>query len=173
MSPRTLASVRSEIRRPTKTVELLLDGELVERVERLEHEHAEALRTDEESNAPDRAPAIAVEIDALREQAEESRQTFTFQALPHRAYRRLLTEHPPTVEQIAQAKDNGLEASAFDPDTFAPVLVAATCTDPTGTPEEWAEMWGELSDGQVATLFTTSLATQFQVPDLAPKSVTG
>ncbi|MFJ9612658.1 hypothetical protein [Streptomyces noursei] len=172
-APRTLAQVRKAVRRPTQSVELLLDGELAERVERLERELERARRTDELSNAPDRAPALQAEIDELYEQAEAARQTFTFQALPHRVYQRLRTEHPPTPEQLAQVREKDGDEPAFDPDTFAPALVAAMCTDPAGTADEWAELWDTLSDGHVTTLFTTALAAQFQVPDLAPKATTG
>ncbi|WP_424216024.1 hypothetical protein ACN20G_28160 (plasmid) [Streptomyces sp. BI20] len=172
---RTAADVAARIRRPRKSVPLVLDGEVADAIEQAERQLAYAIELDEESNEPDQAPALRERLRALHEQAEESRQTFVFQGIPSRRYRVLVGQNPPTDAQL----DDARRKAAFlgvdpvmpevDQDGLAAALCAAMAVEPAGTPEEWAALWDELSDGQIAVLYSTALAAQLGVVEVGPK----
>jgi len=61
-------------------------------------------------------------LEAVRAEWESASIVLTFRALPGPLLEELLTAHPPTDAQTQ-------EGAAFNPDTFAPVLIAASCTD--------------------------------------------
>ena len=74
--------------------------------------------------------------------------TVTLTAVGSRAYDNLLAEHPPTKEQ---QKDG----NTYNPDSFAPALIAACMTTPKITEEDAVKIWvsGEWSRGEVTQLF--------------------
>lgn len=74
--------------------------------------------------------------------------TLQLRAVSASAYDRLLAEHPPTKEQ----KEEG---SGYNPDTFAPAIIAAVVADPALSVEEATEIWnGETwSRGELRDLF--------------------
>lgn len=61
--------------------------------------------------------------DAAVDAAQKDSVLLVFEALPRDAFHALLDEHQPTVEQREKGRD-------YNPDTFAPELIAATCVDP-------------------------------------------
>lgn len=72
--------------------------------------------------------------------------TLALTALSAKAYDDLLAAHPPTKEQKA-------EGEGYNPDTFAPAVIAAVVTEPKLTVEQATEIWtgetwnrGELRD---------------------------
>lgn len=69
-----------------------------------------------------RAREAAEECEAVRSELEAASIGLAFRALPGPDLEELITAHPPT---DAQAE----EGAAFNPDTFAPVLIAAACTE--------------------------------------------
>ena len=81
---------------------------------------AEAAPNDEA--LADRVTEAGQALEAVRAEWESASIVLTFRALPGPLLEELLTAHPPT---DAQAN----EGAAFNPDTFAPVLIAASCTD--------------------------------------------
>ena len=105
----------------------------------------------DEANGTETARDVAKRLQELEAQAEDSRVRFVLEAITHRTYQQLRTDHPPTKEQTeAAAKRGGEEEPAFDPDTFAPALVAAQLIEPKpADPEEFAAFWDDLSDGQL------------------------
>lgn len=173
---RSAADVAGLIRRPRQSVELVLDGELADAIDHAEQQLALALVLDEETNEPDQAPLLRERLRDLHDQAEASRQRFTFQGIPSRRYRQLVATYPPTDEQIttarrtADATGEPMRMPEVDNDALAGALCAAMAVEPAGTAEEWAALWEELSDGQIARLYSTALAAQLGVAEIAPKS---
>lgn len=100
--------------------------------------------------ASDEGRAVAqAELDAARAEVEEHTVVYRFCAMGQPAYQALVTEHPPTAEQMADhrrrveeeaAKPLGerepVEAPFANPETFAPALIAASLYDPAMTLEE-------------------------------------
>lgn len=167
----TFADIRSKIQRPRRVVDLVMDAAAAAEIEAMEELLARAVRHDE-ANGADTARDVAVSLQNLEAQAESSRVRFTLEAITHRAYQALRTEHPPTKEQIEKAAARGgREEPAFDPDSFAPALVEAQMADPRPeTAEEFAAFWDELSDGQLARLWGAAIDIQFQTGELGPPS---
>lgn len=170
--PLTFAQMREKIQRPRRVVELVMDSAAAAEIGALEELLDRAQRHDE-ANGTETARDVAKRLQELEAQADASRVQFTLEAITHRAYQQLRAEHPPTKEQIEKAagRGGGDEEPAFDPDGFAPALVAAQLAEPRPeTPEEFAAFWDELSDGQLGQLWGAAIQIQFQTGELGPPS---
>lgn len=167
----TFADVRAKIQRPRRHVDLIMDTAAAAEVDALEALLERAQRHDE-ANGTETAPDVAKRLQEMEAQAEGSRVRFALEAITHRAYQALRAEHPPTKEQIeAAAKRGGTEEPVFDPHSFAPALVEAQLIDPKPeSPDEFAEFWDALSDGQLNKLWEAALLVQFQTGELGPPS---
>lgn len=78
--------------------------------------------------------------------------TFLFRAIGSVEYDRLLTDNPPTKDQIAQG-------ASFNVNTFGPALLARVVADPPMNVSEWAEIWNspDWSGGEIASLYGTAM----------------
>jgi len=76
---------------------------------------------------------------------------FTFTALGSHDLDALQAKHQPTPKQK-------IDGMSWNPDTFAPALVAACLQDPEVSEQEMKEIWesGEWSAGELGTLFNTA-----------------
>ncbi|MFE5368216.1 hypothetical protein [Streptomyces mirabilis] len=169
--PVTFADIRAKIQRPRRIVDMVLDAAAAAELSALEQLLERAQRHDD-VNGTETAPDVAKRLQELEAQAEASRVRFTLEAITHRAYQALRAEHPPTKEEIeAAAARGGTEEPAFDADAFAPALVEAQLIEPRPeTPEEFAAFWADLSDGQLAQLWSAAIQIQFQTGELGPPS---
>jgi hypothetical protein len=167
----TFADIRAKIQRPRHIVELVMNAEAASEIDALEQLLERAQRHDE-ANGTETAPEVARRLQIQETVAEASRVQFVLEAITHRAYQALRAEHPPTKEQIeAAAARGGSEEPAFDADAFAPALVEAQLIDPKpDTPEEFTAFWNDLSDGQLAQLWSAAIQIQFQTGELGPPS---
>jgi len=173
VQPVRLSEVRARVQRPRVVVPMHLDAELAVEIEAAREALNRAIAYDETSNEADTAPTFARHLRELEDAAEDSRVQFVLQAIPHRAYQRLVGEYPPTDEQRKEAVDAGGEVPPFDADAFAPALVAAQLVSPEiDSAEEFRGFWDELSDGQLQQLWQSALAVQLGVTDPGPKSAT-
>lgn len=166
----TFADIRAKIQRPRRIVDMVLDAEAAAEIDALEQLLERAQRHDD-ANGTETAPDVAKRLQQMEAQAEASRVRFTLEAITHRAYQQLRADHPPTKEQVeAAARRGGSEEPAFNPDSFAPALVEAQLTEPAATPEEFAAFWDDISDGQLALLWSAAIQIQFQTGELGPPS---
>jgi hypothetical protein len=155
----SVADLKGRFGRPRATVPLYLDGDAVAQAEGLEKLVAAAREYDETTNEPNTAPAIEKQLVAARKRAERSLTDFELQALSHRRWAAMISEHPPTPEQLADAPVS--DKPEFNVDTLPGELVRAQLLSPNpGTDEQWAEFWDELSDGQMARLWINARALQ-------------
>lgn len=60
--------------------------------------------------------------------------SLSFRGISAHRYDRLISSHPPRKSDKAQGY-------AYNPDTFGPAIVAATCIDPEMTSEDAKEIW--------------------------------
>lgn len=77
-----------------------------------------------------------------------SSASFLFQSIDWREYDALLTANPPTAEQR-------VTGGTYNPDTFAPALLARVCVEPAIDEDGWKQVlatgnWGR---GEVSALF--------------------
>ncbi|WP_333770946.1 hypothetical protein [Streptomyces sp. IBSBF 2435] len=171
--PLRLSEVRARIQRPRTSVPLYLDAELASEIADAAEALERAAAYDETSNEPDTAPALARHLRDLEDAAEASRVLFVLQAISHRAYRRLVGEHPPTEQQRQMMADLGAEPPPYDADALAPQLVRKQLVSPqVDSDEEFEVFWDELNDGQLQQLWQSALAVQLGVTDPGPKSET-
>lgn len=108
-----------------KRVPIYLDDETVERMQLAEQMHS--TMPNEETQA---------ELDAASAALKESTVTMVFRSIGRKAYEKLVSEHPPTDEQIAEAEKDNEPKPAYNIDTFAPALVLKSCVEPKMTEDE-------------------------------------
>lgn len=115
-------------------------------------------------------PTLARRVRALEDTAADSAVTFVFEGLGRSRYDLLVAEHPATDEQAAAVPEG--QTLRWNPETFPPALLAASCVEPAdiaGDVEEWAEIHRDWSAGQNARLWGACLAANAGVNE-APKS---
>ncbi len=145
---------------PTRTrATICMDSDLVLAIARLEQDMA-AAAGDTSAASPERT--IAQQVVDLREQVKAAEVEFVFRSLGRHAYREMLRAHPATeAQQTEVSRDNPDARLIFNPDTFMPALLAASCESPTGTDLAWwtrkCAEWGE---GQIARLWEACSAAQ-------------
>ena len=108
-------------------------------------------------------------LDAAAEVLEANVVVMKFQAIGRKVYDALLHEHPPTDQQVAEAKERGEDAPAYNFDTFAPALIAASCITPDDlTIEDVQRMYDEWNTAEIMQLWVGALAanSQSSAPDL-------
>jgi hypothetical protein len=165
-----LASVRAQHRAVRYTVRIPMRADLVDEIKELERQAKRERAIDDRENREPVAPGLAVRIQELEDQVADSEVAFTFESIGQRATAKLLADNPPTDEQKAQAEENGVSL-AFNPDTYPPQLLAATCVSHTSTVEDWTDIWETWSTGQVTQLWAACLATNQGSADAGPKSL--
>lgn len=160
-APVSVGALRSKFSRPRITVPLYLDGEAVAESEDLEQVLLRAREADEATNDDDTAPAIERQLLDANARAQESQVDFVLQAISHRAWAKLIGNHPPTPEQLAEAPVS--EKPDYDLETLPGALVRAQLLTPdAGDEDDWNAFWDELSDGQMAQLWGNALALQLR-----------
>ncbi len=164
---RTIADIRSRKKPVTKKVAIQMDGEIANQIEELREMHDTARNNDRVSNEDEKAPAIQDQIDELLEQALESVEVFTFKSIGRYNYDKLVGQHPPTKDQKKQGMD-------FNPDTFPPVLVAASCIDPEIPLEDSEAIFADpnWNGAELRKLFFGALESNTEMGDI-PLSRTG
>lgn len=113
---------------------------------------------------------LAKRVKALEDKANDSSETFTFEAVGGERHELMVAEHPPTDEQ-KKAAPEGM-TPRWNVDTFPPALAAACCVEPLelrGNVAAWDEIRRTWAPGQWARLWGACLAAQAGVVD-APKS---
>lgn len=162
------AQLKSQYRPSVQSTQVTLRADLLDQVQRLEREMLAVRVEDEQTNRVAQAPAIAERIRELEAQARASEVTFAFQAMGRGAFAELQAAHPPTKEQKAEFG----EEVEFNPVTFPPQLLAATCIEPpdlAGNLAEWTNIHQNWSEGQVMRIWTTCINANAMVAH-SPKS---
>lgn len=149
-----ITTVLSLMKPKKKTVRICLDGELLDKLDRLHAQMQEAKVEDSGLNRMPLAPQLARAYEELRKQAVAAEVEFVFVAIGRRAWSDLMLAHPPTDEQKQQAKDGGFDLQ-FDPEAFPMAAIAASCVEPAGMTVEAVErLYERLNDGQWLRLWT-------------------
>jgi hypothetical protein len=152
-----------------QSVTLCVRGDLVDEIAKLEQQMAREDEDDQRVNRHAVAPQIARQIQELEAVAREAEVTFTFQGLGQGRFAKLQAQHPATAENKQQLGTDELE---WNPETFPPALMAASCIAPAelaGNDAEWLEIHQSWSNGQVLRLWATCMAANAMGAD-TPKS---
>ncbi|MDF5758619.1 hypothetical protein [Spongiactinospora sp. TRM90649] len=168
--------------RPTDHVEICLRGDLAAAYADAARRLAAAQDSDDDSiNGGLEALQVAEEMAALREEMEQHTFRFTCRALPRHAYRELCEAHPPR-EGHPSDRLYGVDMSAFPLPLIAGAVVAITPAadgdpvvapdaEPVLTLDDVREMDGQLTEGQMQSLFGCAARINKTSVDL-PKSAT-
>lgn len=140
------------------TIRLCLRGDLQAQWEQLDRDRAVAEKdSDAGSLAGSPAVAIARQMEALREQMEESTVTFTVRALPRRAYQALAAAHPPRRDDKGAVHEDDRQ-HGIDTTTFWSPLIRACVVAPELTEAQWTRLLDEvLSDRQYEQLASAAV----------------
>lgn len=129
-----------------RSVTLCLAGDEAAEVERLERQLAELSDTWQPDSLGGKNPgdALAKRIKAARDRMRKSEAEFRFRALGEKVWSDLLAAHP------------GGKGQSFDPDTFPKALISAAAVEPAMTPEQVAELFEVLNEGQRQELWAAA-----------------
>ena len=133
-----IGDILSRARRREHSVTICLAGDLAAELDRLDGELQRAAdwRPDSLGDEDPRGE-IAERIQAVREEMRAAEITFTFRALGAKAWSDIIAQHP--------AKD---QSQAFDAESLAPALVAASSVDPVMSREQVEELFEALNHAQ-------------------------
>jgi hypothetical protein len=140
-----LAALKADIARPRLELRLCLRADLFAREEALRNELARVVLQDGATLAGSpQAQEIRAQLDELTVQMEAATHTFTFQAVPRSEYATLEDANKPT-------------SDGQYPPKFLEALVAASLLTPDLSTDDVAELFADLSAGQVDELETAAL----------------
>jgi len=138
-----------------------LDGEVAFKVEALQEELVIARQEDRRSNEPDQAPKIETQLQALLDGARLTETEFIFKSIGRPEFERLLGAHKPTAQQKK-------EGHTFNPDTFAPQLVAASSVKPLIRLAAAKEMFQseDWNTAELTKIYVTAQNANTESPDI-------
>ena len=143
----TFAEWQKDASRDRKSVDVCFDRALVSELEEAKAELAR-LRDEGMLEAPD---GLQEKVDQLKAEVESKTRKVTFENIGRQKWRSLIGDHPPSEEQ----KRGGLD---HNPETFAPVAIAATCVVPGLTEDQAEWMLNELPLRKANEVWNTCLA---------------
>jgi hypothetical protein len=149
----TIKDILKSKRRNRISVDIALDPTLKPHIQKLERELRQARRDDQRENRPPQAPQIAKRLEQVEQELEDSIVTLTFEDIGRARFEALIESHPPTDDQIKRHGDS----LSWNPETIAPVLIAACSADPEISLEEAEQICEEWSTGDVQLLFNAAL----------------
>lgn len=151
---------------PEETVPIPMAGKLIGQLTELEEELEAAQRQQSDSiDGGSDVLAIAQKIVDVQEQVKASERKFHLRAIDDWAWGELVDAHPPTDEY--RAKQPGAQ---WNPETFAPAAIAATCVTPKMTPAQVERLLKTIAPRHVRRLFDATLVLNAGRGDDIPKS---
>ncbi len=179
----SLSDLRGKKKPVTRSVEIFLDSDVAQAVNRAEValERAEDRLSQRPGDVGLQAKRdeAKVELERLQAEAVETGAvvSFTFRSIGRKAYEKLIEDHPATSEQQKQAREDGQAAGLsaqlsrlqWNSDTFPPALIAAASYEPKITDEEAWELFHVSDDwnsAELTSLFVTARDAQ-QARDVA------
>lgn len=157
----------------TDSVTIALTGDVAHKLSRLREEVDRAqMRLDSRLGSSDDIAAYEDAKRRLEEAIEEAKEagqtaTFTFKALGRQEFEDLRDAEPATKEQRNEYRKMALAQGVppskvgtlgYNPDTFPPVLIAASCVKPTMNLEQAQRLWNseKFSQSELQVLFATA-----------------
>lgn len=105
------------------------------------------------------APAeLENHVQELAKKVEGKTREFVFSSIGRRAWRKLLSEHPPTDEQKDTIKDAFGNSIDNNPETFPVAAMVATCSSPGLTQDEAQWIADELPEAVYLRFWSAVLA---------------
>lgn len=149
-------------RRPERTVDVCLRGDLQADFEDLERELEQERSREPDSLAGNpRVRELAEQIEDLRVEMQAATVTLRLRGMGNMEWNALVAAH------AARDGNAGDNAYGYNTDTFFPALVEACLVDVT--PQQWARLYEAITSGQFEDLSTAAIAASRRRVDV-PKS---
>lgn len=146
-------------------VKIYLDDESLKRVSEAEDALAAADTQELATRGTEGHPEAVTRLEAarrlrddLRAALDEQTLRMQFRSVGRKKYDQLVTDHPPTEAQVAEAKAAGEEPPPYDAEPFAAALIAASCASPEMSVEQVSQLYDEWNGVEFLELFTAALA---------------
>ena len=149
----------SRARKPRRTVDICLAGDLVAEFAELEKQLKEATKEQAASYSLEDtggAVELAERMEALRQEIREQVEPFVIQGLPGTTYRALKAQFPPREREDGQLVDSDRQLNT-NVDDLAEPLIRACLVEPELDDQTWAETMEALTDGQWEELFAAAI----------------
>jgi len=137
-----IAALLAEARRPERTIEVCLRGDLRAEWELLDEQLREAEKKPRTSLGEEGPVELAQQVEALQEQMKSSIVTLRLRAMPRREWTSLVAEHPPRPD-AAEDKGNIVNMA-----TFFDVAAPRTIVEPELTDGQFEQLADAISNGQ-------------------------
>jgi hypothetical protein len=154
-------------KKPTfKTAYILMDpalgDELDALIARRTDLQAKVVRSPNNEELQARLRAVQSEVEELEQRVEEETEPYVFRSIGRPKMEKLLEDNPPTAEQIAEAKKEGINEVSFNPETYPSALIAEASYDPVMDLEEVQDMWDspDWNTSEILELFTAAQEAQ-------------
>jgi hypothetical protein len=161
----------SEAKLPERSVQVCLRPDLAAEYEQAERELEQTQENPVNSLAGDpRVPQLLSRMDGLREEMRGHTRTFLFRALPRRAWRELVAEHPPrqTVEEDGTIGVNQMDRTlGINGETFFDAIIRRCLVSPELDEEDWEVLSDKLTDRQFDLLSDAAWSVnrgEFDIP---------
>jgi hypothetical protein len=152
-----LDRLRSQKKPVTKPAWIALDSDLADQYMSAVEEAKKARAM---SDLQPKTPHLAVkaqeaedEVERLLPLVREGSAKFVAKSIGRQAFEDLQSAHPPTPDQRKDAKREGLGDLSFNPDTFPPALILASCYLAEADEETQEEVLYPLDDAFVKELW--------------------
>lgn len=158
MAKLSTAEILSKRKPNRKSTPILLEPDLKAEIEKTIADITveEQRKRKDKSLADTDVTALKEKLVDLYTQAESHTVHFTFQDIGRKPFVDLMKAHRPTEETLQMFDELGEGRPEFEPDTFAPALIAAASFDPLITPEEAEAICASWSEGDIEALFMTA-----------------
>lgn len=167
----------ADAKRPERTVEVCMRGDLAAEHEQLERDLELAQKTAANDKEGGGIAALLDRIDTVETQMREHSYTFRLRALPRHEFRALVHAHPPRETDGVRLPEDA--AIGINRDTFFPVIIRVAVIDPELDDAEWTDLlddkltdhqfqelawvaW-QLNDGEVGIPFSRAASLARQV----------
>lgn len=168
-----LAVARDGAHRRTKTVRILLhQGMVAEHARLVAARDAAVAASGDEIGRSELARSLTDDVAAYEVEMDAACVEFRLRSMGRRDWLTLLAAHPPTKEQVAEARKAERQAPEFDTDSFPSAAIAASMVDPEMSVEQVAELADVLTVQQFNLLWSAVLDVNVGGGDL-PKDMLG
>lgn len=152
-----MSSIKEKIRsakRPEKTEEICLRGDLQAKFEDLERQLEKAKASNADSLAG--TGAIARQIEEVRQEMEEHSVIFRLRALRRTDWKDFIAEHPPRRNEDGSLHEHDRNIGV-NIETMFPALIRISTVEPELDEEDWTLLLDEaLTDNQFDTLWNAA-----------------
>lgn len=108
-------------------------------------------------HTPEQVAELEAAVREAKHAIDDATVSMKLSAIGREAYDALVDAHPPTDEEIEDAKERGKPKPVYNADTFPIALIAASLVEPRMTEEQVAAIYAAWNTQEVADLFMTAM----------------